>query len=50
MTDKERPVVAGHPPIGAGLKPFLFLDQVMFGHSEREEVLAQDDAAWPEPA
>jgi putative flippase GtrA len=29
---------------------FLFLDQIMFGHSEREEVLAQDDAAWPEPA
>ena len=22
---------------------FLFLDQVMFGHSEREEVLSQED-------
>lgn len=31
---------------------FLFLDQIMFGHSEREEVLAQDAAgaaAAPDP-
>jgi hypothetical protein len=24
---------------------FLFLDQIMFGHSEREEVLSQPDVA-----
>ncbi len=30
------------------ISKFLFLDQVMFGHSEREEVLSQEDG--PEPA
>lgn len=29
---------------------FLFLDQVMFGHSERDEVLSQDPAVASEPA
>ncbi|HEY9555941.1 MAG TPA: GtrA family protein [Acidimicrobiales bacterium] len=29
---------------------FLFLDQIMFGHSEREEVLAQDPSVAVDPA
>ncbi len=29
---------------------FLFLDQVMFGHSQREEVLSQEDASLADQA